>query len=84
MKAPTAFVCSRQGLKSFKKMKKFMEMFQNGGYLLKAKDNAHYNNKWKWVMFALQTVCALEKEGIITNIVSVPLFDLLLEQSERL
>ncbi len=34
------------------------------------------------VNLALQTACALEKEGILANIVSVPCFDLLLEQGE--
>ncbi len=36
------------------------------------------------VNLALQTACALEKEGIFANIVSVPCFDLLLEQDEEL
>ena len=31
-------------------------------------------------MLALQTACSLEDEGIIANVVSVPCFDLLLEQ----
>ena len=34
------------------------------------------------VNLALQTACAFRKEGILANIVSVPCFDLLLEQSE--
>ena len=33
-------------------------------------------------MLALQTACSLEEEGIIANVVSVPCFDLLLEQDE--
>ncbi len=35
------------------------------------------------VMLALKTGCALEKDGILANIVSVPCFDLLLEQDKE-
>ena len=83
MKAPTAFVCSRQGLKVLKDEKAYGNV-SNGGYLLKQRDNANITimASGSEVMLALQTACALEKEGIIANIVSVPCFDLLLEQSE--
>ena len=40
-----------------------------------------HNGKWKEVMFALQTACALEKRELL-QILPVPCFDLLLEQSE--
>ena len=84
MKAPTAFVCSRQGLKVLKDEKAYGNV-SNGGYLLKQRDNANITimASGSEVMLALQTACALEKEGIIANIVSVPCFDLLLEQSEE-
>ena len=83
MKAPTAFVCSRQGLKVLKDEKAYGDVC-NGGYLLKQRENANITimASGSEVMLALQTACALEKEGIIANIVSVPCFDLLLEQSE--
>ena len=83
MKAPTAFVCSRQGLKVLKDEKAYGNV-SNGGYLLKQRDNANITimASGSEVMLALQTACALEKEGIIANIVSVHCFDLLLEQSE--
>jgi transketolase len=84
MKAPTAFVCSRQGLKVLKDEKAYGNV-SNGGYLLKQRENATITimASGSEVMLALQTACALEKEGIIANIVSVPCFDLLLEQSEE-
>lgn len=84
MKAPTAFVCSRQGLKVLKDEKAYGNV-SNGGYLLKQRENANITimASGSEVMLALQTACALEKEGIIANIVSVPCFDLLLEQSEE-
>ncbi len=35
------------------------------------------------LMLALKTGCYLEKEGIMANIVSVPCYDLLIEQSKE-
>ncbi|QKF74221.1 transketolase [Aliarcobacter faecis] len=83
MKAPTAFVCSRQGLKVLKDEKVYGTV-ANGAYLLKQRENANITimASGSEVMLALQTACALEKEGIFANIVSVPCFDLLLEQDE--
>ena len=83
MNAPTAFVCSRQGLKVLKDDKAFGDVC-NGGYLLTKRENATITimASGSEVNLALQTACALEKEGILANIVSVPCFDLLLEQSE--
>ena len=40
MKAPTAFVCSRQGLRVLKDEKVFGNV-SNGGYLLKQRENAN-------------------------------------------
>ena len=83
MNAPTAFVCSRQGLKVLKDDKAFGDVC-NGGYLLTKRENATITimASGSEVNLALQTACALEKEGILANIVSVPCFDLLLEQSK--
>ena len=83
MKAPTAFVCSRQGLKVLKDERAFGTV-ANGGYLLKKRENANITimASGSELMLALQTACSLEKEGIIANIVSVPCFDLFLEQDE--
>ncbi len=84
MKAPTAFVCSRQGLRVLKEEKAFGDV-SNGAYLLKKRENANITimASGSEVMLALQTACKLEEEGIIANIVSVPCFDLLMEQNKE-
>lgn len=84
MNAPTAFVCSRQGLRVLKDKKAYGDV-SNGAYLLTKRENANITimASGSEVMLALQTACALEKEGIIANIVSVPCFDLLMEQTKE-
>jgi len=83
MNAPTAFVCSRQGLTVLKDSKEFGEV-SNGAYLLKKRENANITimASGSELMLALQTACSLEDEGIIANVVSVPCFDLFLEQDQ--
>ncbi len=83
MNSPSAFVCSRQGLQVLKDEKAYGNV-SNGGYLLKQRENANITimASGSEVMLALQTACALEKNGINANIVSVPCFDLLLEQDK--
>jgi len=84
MNAPTAFVCSRQNLEVLKDEKAFGNV-SNGGYLLKERDGATVTimASGSEVMLALQTACDLEKEGIKANVVSVPCFDLLVEQDKE-
>jgi transketolase len=84
MNAPTAFVCSRQGLEVLKDERAFGTV-ANGGYLLKKRDNATVTlmASGSEVMLALQTACELAKDGINANIVSVPCLDLLLEQDKE-
>ena len=57
----------------------------NGGYLLKKRDEATITimASGSEVMLAMQTACALENDGIKANVVSVPCFDLLLEQDKE-
>ncbi len=83
MSAPTAFVTSRQKLKTLKPTRDFGEV-KNGGYLLKKRDGATVTimASGSEVFLALQTACFLEDEGIKANIVSVPCFDLLCEQDK--
>jgi transketolase len=83
LNAPSAFVCSRQGLKVLKDDRAFGEV-SNGGYLVKKRENANITimASGSELMLALQTGCALEEEGIIANIVSVPCYDLLIEQDK--
>ncbi|MGB6327772.1 MAG: transketolase [Halarcobacter sp.] len=84
MQAPTAFVCSRQGLAVLKD-KREIGTVANGGYLLKKREDATVTimASGSEVMLAMQTACNLEKDGIKANIVSVPCFDLLLEQDKE-
>ena len=83
MNAPTAFVCSRQGLKVLKDDRAYGEV-SNGGYLVKKRDNANITimASGSELMLALQTACTLEDEGIIANVVSVPCYDLFIEQEQ--
>ncbi|MFY9070978.1 transketolase C-terminal domain-containing protein, partial [Aliarcobacter butzleri] len=84
MKAPTAFVCSRQGLRVLKDEKAYGNV-SNGAYLLKERENANITimASGSELMLALQTACSLEEDGIFANVVSVPCFDLLMEQSKE-
>ena len=85
MNAPTAFVCSRQKLKTLKPTREIGDV-QNGGYLLAKRDDATVTlmASGSEVMLILQTACFLESEfGIKCNIVSVPCFDLLCEQDKE-
>ncbi len=84
LNAPSGFVCSRQGLRVLKDEKVCGEV-SNGGYLLKQRENANITimASGSEVMLALQTACKLEEEGIIANIVSVPCYDLLVEQDKE-
>lgn len=84
LSAPTAFVCSRQKLRVLKDEKAFGEV-ANGGYLLTKRENANVTimASGSEVMLALQTACQLEAEGIYANIVSVPCYDLFVEQDKE-
>ena len=85
MEAPTAFVCSRQKLKTLKPTREIGEV-ANGGYLLAKRENATVTlmASGSEVMLCLQTACHLEDNfGIKCNIVSVPCFDLLCEQDKE-
>ena len=83
MNAPTAFVCSRQNLEVLKD-KREIGTVANGGYLLKKREGATITimASGSEVMLAMQTACNLEKDGIKANVVSVPCFDLLVEQDK--
>jgi len=85
MDAPTGFVCSRQKLKTLKPTREIGDV-ENGGYLLAKKDDATVTlmASGSEVMLALYTACSLESDyGIKANIVSVPCFDLLVEQDKE-
>jgi len=84
MNAPTAFVCSRQDLEVLKSEKAYGDV-SNGGYLLKQRDGATVTimASGSEVSLALKSACQLEKDGIKANVVSVPCFDLLVEQDKE-
>eukprot|EP00767_Chilomastix_cuspidata_P007179 gnl/Chilomastix_cuspidata/7765.p1 GENE.gnl/Chilomastix_cuspidata/7765~~gnl/Chilomastix_cuspidata/7765.p1 ORF type:complete len:638 (-),score=-10.86 gnl/Chilomastix_cuspidata/7765:917-2830(-) len=84
MSAPTAFVCSRQNLEVLKPEKAYGDV-SNGGYLLKEREGATITimASGSEVSLALKTANELEKDGIKANIVSVPCFDLLIEQDKE-
>jgi transketolase len=83
MDSPTAFVLTRQKLKTLKPHKEYGEV-SNGAYLLTKRADATVTimASGSEVMLCLQTACHLEEIGIICNIVSVPCFDLLCEQPQ--
>jgi len=83
LQAPSGFVCSRQKLKTLKPEKEFGEV-SNGGYLIKKRDNAVVTllASGSELMLSLQTACFLEEDGINANIVSVPCYDLFIEQDQ--
>ena len=84
LNAPSGFVLSRQKLDVLKPHKAYGEV-SNGGYLLTKRENAHITilASGSEVMLALKAGCHLEEQGINANIVSVPCFDLLCEQSKE-
>ena len=83
MQAPAAFVCSRQKLKALKDDRVHGDV-ENGGYLLTKRDNAAVTllASGSEVYMALEVGCMLSKMGVATNIVSVPCFDLFVEQEK--
>ncbi len=86
LKAPSAFVCSRQKLKVLKGEEKIaFGSADKGGYLIRKRDNATVTliASGSEVMLALQSGCHLEKEGIMANVVSVPCYELFCEQPKE-
>ncbi len=81
--APCAFVLSRQKLKTLKDKRDFGDV-DRGGYLIKKRKDATLTiiASGSEVMPSLQAGCYLEKMGVKANIVSMPCFDLFLEQDK--
>ena len=82
--APCGFVLSRQGLETLKPKFDFGDP-SFGGYLIKKRENAEVTiiASGSEVMLSLQSACHLEEAGIMTNVVSVPCFELFDEQSDE-
>jgi len=80
--SPSAFVCSRQNLPILPSAVK--GDVENGGYLLIEEANATVTlmASGSEVSLAMESAKELRERGVIANVVSVPCFDLLLEQSQ--
>jgi len=83
MQAPAGFVLSRQKLRVLKDDRVYGDV-ENGGYLLTKRENATLTlmASGSEVFTVLQAGCRLAKLGINANIVSVPCFDLFVEQDK--
>lgn len=80
--APSAFVCSRQNLPVLSAPIK--GDVENGGYLLSEAANATVTlmASGSEVALALATAKELSERGVMANVVSVPCYDLLIEQDQ--
>lgn len=80
--SPSAFVCSRQNLPVLSAALK--GDVENGGYLLSEAANATVTlmASGSEVSLALATAQELAQRGVMANVVSVPCYDLLIEQSQ--
>ena len=81
-KSPSAFVCSRQNLAVLPKA--VSGEASKGGYLLASDENATVTlmASGSEIELALKTKEALNAAGTAVNVVSVPCFDLFIEQDE--
>ncbi|QOP42745.1 transketolase [Sulfurimonas sediminis] len=82
-KSPSAFVCSRQGLAVVPAPVK--GEISRGGYLLASDENATITliASGSEVELALKTKEALNEKGLFANVVSVPCYDLFIEQDQN-
>jgi len=82
--APSAFVLSRQKLKTLKPTKDFGDV-SRGAYIVRKRDGATVTimASGSELMPSLNAACYLDKMGIKANIVSVPCFDLFDEQGKE-
>jgi transketolase len=82
-KSPSAFVCSRQNLAQLPRPV-FGEM-SRGGYMLAKDENASVTlmASGSEVELALNVKESLNKEGVAVNVVSVPCYDLFIEQDRE-
>lgn len=80
--SPSAFVCSRQNLPVLSAP--LTGDVENGGYLLSEAANATVTlmASGSEVALALVTAQELAQRGVMANVVSVPCYDLLIEQSQ--
>lgn len=81
-KSPSAFVCSRQNLSVLPSPVK--GIISNGGYLLSSDENATITlmASGSEVELALKVKAALNEKKVHVNVVSVPCYDLFIEQDK--
>ncbi len=84
MDKPSAFVLSRQKLKTLKPKRDFGDV-SHGAYIVKKREGATLTiiASGSELMPSLMAGCYLEKMGVKANIVSMPCFDLFNEQSSE-
>ncbi len=84
LNAPNAFVLSRQKLKTLKPKRDFGEV-SKGAYIVKKREEAVLTiiASGSELMPSLMAGCYLEKMGVKANVVSMPCFDLFLEQDRE-
>jgi len=82
--SPSAFVLSRQKLQTLKAGEIEFGEVSKGGYLIKKRENATLTiiASGSELMPSLKAACHLELVGINTNVVSLPCFDLFVEQDK--
>ncbi len=82
--APNAFVLSRQKLKTLKPKRDFGDV-SKGAYIVKKRENAVLTiiASGSELMPSLMAGCFLEKMGVKANVVSMPCFDLFVEQDKE-
>lgn len=82
--SPCAFVLSRQKLQTLKAGEVEFGEVAKGGYLVKKRENATLTimASGSELMPSLKAACHLELAGINTNVVSLPCFDLFVEQDQ--
>lgn len=83
LNSPSAFVCSRQSLPSLSDSR--YGCVKNGAYLLKKALNAKITlvGSGSEVSLCVEAANILDSQGIPTNVVSAPCFDLLCEQDSH-
>ncbi len=82
--SPSAFVLSRQKLQTLKAEEVEFGEVAKGGYLIKKRENATLTiiASGSELMPSLKAACHLELAGINANVVSVPCFDLFVQQDK--
>jgi len=84
LNSPCSFICSRQNLENYK-YNPIIGWVENWAYLYKKSENPKVTllASWSELELIIKSAENLEKNWISVNIISMPCFDLLLEQEEN-